>query len=81
MLYDRPFYYAITHIVIGFIAAWYPLVGVIGVAYQLFQLFFNIRTFPFELRYELGNSLQHTSLKLLEMLVGYSVGVVVRRSI
>ncbi len=81
MLYERPFYYAITHILIGFIAVWYPLVGVIGVLYQLFQLTFDIRTFPFELRYEHGNSFQHTGLKLLEMLVGYSVGVVVRRSL
>ncbi len=80
MLYDRPFYYAISHIVIGLIAAWYPLVGVIGVLYQLFQYIFNIRTFPFELRYEHGNSFQHTGLKVLEMIFGYVVGLSIRET-
>lgn len=77
MLYDRPGFYAITHIVIGFIAVWYPIVGILGITYQLMQFFLNIRTFPREFMIKKGNSWQHTSLKLAEMALGYIIGLFV----
>jgi hypothetical protein len=74
MLYERPRFYAISHILIGLIAVWFPIVGGIGVLYQLAQYAFNVRTFPRELRIEKGNSWQHTSLKLFEMAIGFAIG-------
>ena len=76
MLYDRPPFYAISHILIGLIAVWFPFIGIVGILYQLTQYAFNVRTFPRELRIEKGNSWQHTGLKLFEMAVGYSIGLI-----
>jgi hypothetical protein len=74
MLYERPYYYAVSHLLIGFFAAWFPIVGVIGVVYQLGQLLFNVRCFPVELRCEEGNNIYHTGMKVFEMGIGYIVG-------
>ena len=81
MLYERPTFYAITHILIGFIAVWYPIVGILGVGYQLMQYVLNIRTFPREFQIKKGNSWQHTSLKLAEMALGYGLGLLVYKFI
>jgi hypothetical protein len=78
-LYERPRYYAASHLLFGFLAVWYPLVGILAVLYQLGQFAFNVRTFPVEGRIEPGNSLEHTGLKLFEMAVGYLAGVLFRR--
>ena len=74
MLYERPPIYAISHIGIGFIAAWYPIIGVIGIIYQLAQLILNIRFFPLQFSWAKGNNIHHTTVKLLEMLLGYCLG-------
>lgn len=79
MLYPRPGYYMVSHVAIGFIAAWIPIVGILGVLYQLGQYFLNVRTFPFEMKYENGNSIHHTGLKLAEMLIGYILGKAFQR--
>ena len=81
MLYERPFYYAISHILIGFIAVWYPVVGVIGVMYQLAQFILNVRFFPIELTWEKGNNLYHTGLKVLEIGIGYSIGYIIKNGL
>ena len=78
MLYERPPYYAISHILIGFIAVWYPLVGIVGVIYQLIQYIFNIRVFPITMSIKNGNNLGHTSLKLVEIGLGYALGYVIK---
>jgi hypothetical protein len=78
-IYDRPHHYAISHILFGFIAVWFPLVGVLAVAYQLLQFVFNVRTFPVEWRIKKGNSVAHTGLKLIDMVVGYALGSLLRR--
>ena len=77
MLYERPPIYAISHILIGFIAVWFPIIGIIGLIYQLAQYILDIRTFPRELKIEKGNSWQHTSLKLAEMGIGYMIGYII----
>ncbi len=68
----------VVHFLLGFIANWIPIIGIIAVIYQLLQLVFNVRTFPLELKVESGNSLSHTGLKLLEIGLGYSVGFLLR---
>jgi hypothetical protein len=77
-LYERPRYYAMSHLLFGFLAVWFPLVGILAVLYQIGQYMFDVRVFPVERRIEPGNSLQHTGLKLFEMAVGYLAGVLVR---
>jgi hypothetical protein len=78
-LYERPRYYAASHLLFGYLAVWYPLVGILALVYQLGQFAFNVRVFPVEGRIEPGNSLEHTGLKLFEMAVGYLAGTLFRR--
>ncbi len=79
-LYERPPYYAVSHVLLGLVAVWIPLIGILAVAYQLLQLIFNVRTFPVEGRIEKGNSIGHTSLKLVEMGIGYIIGILIQRA-
>jgi hypothetical protein len=69
----------VSHVAIGFIAAWIPMIGLLGLLYQLGQYALDIRTFPFEMTYKEGNSIQHTGLKLTEMLGGYILGKAFQR--
>ena len=78
-LYDRPPHYAMSHILLGFAAVWFPIIGVLAVAYQLLQFVFNIRTFPVEWSIKKGNSVAHTGLKLAEMGLGYAIGSLLQR--
>lgn len=79
MLYERPYYYAISHILIGFIAVWYPIIGVIGVLYQITQWILNVRFFPVKGTWEKGNNLYHTGMKLFEMGIGYGIGHIIQQ--
>jgi hypothetical protein len=79
-LYERPRHYAFSHMVIGFSSAWFPVIGIFTVLYQLGQLLFNVRVFPREGKILPGNSVEHTGLKLAEILLGYSIGRLVRRA-
>lgn len=74
MLYERPYYYMVSHLAIGFVAAWIPLLGILAILYQLYQYAFGIRIFPVEGVIQKGNSISHTSLKLAEIGVGYLGG-------
>jgi hypothetical protein len=78
MIYERPHYYALSHIFFGFIAVWFPWVGILAVTYQVLQLAFNVRVFPVEGRILPGNTWQHTGLKLAEMGLGYGIGRLVK---
>lgn len=78
MWYRHPIY-AFFHVLIGFVASMYPLVGILAVTYQVGQYIFNVRTFPIEMRIEKGNSLPHTQAKLNEMLAGYLLGMIFQR--
>ncbi len=79
MLFDRPFYYALIHIGIGVIAAWFPPLLPLFLIYQLVQLFFNKRFFFFEGEIRDGNSLPHTALKIAEVCLGFLIGNWIRR--
>ena len=59
---------------LGFVAAWIPLVGGLAVAYQLTQYILDIRFFPVELKVAQGNNILHTGVKLGEMVIGYITG-------
>lgn len=78
-LYERPPHYAISHILFGFTAVWFPIIGILAVVYQLAQFAFNVRTFPVEWHIEKGNSVAHTGLKLAEMALGYALGTLLRQ--
>ena len=73
-LYERPRHYAMSHIFFGFIAVFYPIIGILALVYQFGQLYYNVRVFPIESKILPGNSIKHTGLKLFEMAIGYSIG-------
>lgn len=78
-LFERPGYYAVSHVAFGFIGVWYPIVLALAILYQIVQYVFQVRVFPVEGTIRSGNSLAHTGLKLAEMAFGYILGRVVRR--
>jgi len=81
LFYERAPYYMFIHFLFGFIAVWVPSIGVLAVLYQILQFIFNVRTFPLELTIKPGNNITHTGLKLVEMGIGYSVGLLVKKYI
>ena len=80
MIYPKPFHYTLSHVIIGFLAAYYPWVGVIAIVYQLTQLVLNVRFFPAEWVVRQGNSVEHTFMKLSEIGLGYLIGLFLRRA-
>lgn len=78
MLYFKPWYYTLSHLIIGFAAGWYPIIGILALVYQLGQLVLNIRLFPIEGIIKQGNSIEHTLMKLTEIGVGYVIGYLSR---
>jgi hypothetical protein len=74
----KPWYYTVSHTVTGFISAWYPIVGILALVYQLTQLVFNVRFFIIEGKILHGNSVQHTFKKLVEVGLGYCVGYIMK---
>lgn len=80
MIYPKPFHYTLSHVLTGFLAAYYQWVGVIAIVYQLTQLVLNIRFFPAEWVIRQGNSMEHTFMKLSEIGLGYLIGVFLRRA-
>jgi hypothetical protein len=71
MLYDKPFYYVIIHIIIGIISYYNIYYGIVFIIYQLFQLYFQKRFFLFQWKVKEGNSIQHTLIKLGECGIGW----------
>lgn len=78
MIYERPHYYMVSHVLFGFVAVWYPWVGIVAILYQMAQYLLNIRVFPLEGIIRSGNTAHHTALKLAEMGVGYALGYFTR---
>lgn len=79
MLFERHPIYRVSHVLLGFIGVWYPLVAVLAVAYQVIQYVLNVRVFPMEGRIKKGNTVQHTGMKLFEVFVGYTLGIFTKR--
>jgi hypothetical protein len=80
-LYERPHYYMLIHIVTGLLGAWYPIILIIGLMYQFIQYILNLRVFIFDWKVKEGNSLEHTGLKILEIMIGYVAGLIVFRTL
>ena len=78
MLFERPFYYSFFHIAVGFLSAWIPGLLAFVLVYQIVQLLLNKRFFLFEGEIREGNSLEHTLLKIAEVLLGFLLGSLVR---
>lgn len=76
--YYKPWYYGLSHVIIGGIAVWYPIIGILALTYQLGQLFFNVRVFPIERIIKHGNSVEHTLIKIAEMSLGYFIGYMIK---
>jgi len=78
MLFERPFYYSFFHVALGLLSVWIPGLLTFVLLYQLAQLLLNKRFFLFEGQIREGNSLQHTLLKVAEILLGFLLGTLVR---
>ena len=78
MLYYKPAIYTFSHVAIGFVAAWFPVLAGLMIAYQLLQLILDVRFFLFALEIKKGNTWQHTGLKLAEFGAGYGLGLLAR---
>ena len=79
-VYERPHYYAVFHMLFGFSAVWFPIIGVLAILYQVLQFAFNIRFFPLEMVIRKGNSVEHTAVKICEIAFGYIIGKIARLS-
>ena len=66
------------HIGFGFATAWYPLFGWFVFFYHMIQYALNQRWFVFEQRIEEGNTLEHTTFKVTESLIGYLIGMIAK---
>jgi hypothetical protein len=75
MLYEKPRIYILIHFLIGLVAVWAPILGLLALTWQLGQYAANIRIFAIEGKIESGNSAEHTGLKLIELGIGYCIGV------
>lgn len=75
----KPWYYTASHVAIGFIGVWYPIIGILAIVYQVGQLIFNVRIFPVEGTIKPGNSIHHTFIKLSEIAIGYAIGSVIKK--
>ena len=70
MLFERPPIYAASHILSGLIGYWYPAIFVLAILYHFTQYFLNFRLFFFQGSIEMGNSIEHTGLKISEVCLG-----------
>lgn len=77
--FDKPMIYTISHVLLGFIAVWYPLLGLLFIAYQLLQYILNIRFFLFSMEIKKGNSAYHTMKKLGEIAIGCIIGLLIKK--
>ena len=76
-VWPKPFIYTLSHLLIGFAGYFYPILLLVSVVYQFAQLLFGVRFFLFSLKFEKGNSVEHTFLKLGEIFGGYFLAFLV----
>ncbi len=78
-VWEKPAFYTVTHLLLGYIGYFYFYVLAATVAYQLVQLAMNKRFFILEMKLGDGNSVEHTALKLAEVFLGYCAGALTSR--
>ena len=74
-MFKRHPIYFIVHIILGFLGYFYPNLLYSTIGYQILQYLLDIRIFFFEFKIKSGNSLEHTSVKLGEVALGYGVAM------
>jgi hypothetical protein len=70
-MFKRHPVYLITHLILGFVGYFYPMVLYGTIGYQVLQYGMDARFFLFEGAIKSGNTLEHTAMKLGEVGVGY----------
>ena len=74
MIYKFHKLYAITHIITGISAYYFPIIWIIIIIYQLVQLCINKRFFLCNKNcIRKGNNIKHTLYKLSQYLLGYAI--------
>jgi hypothetical protein len=73
-----PTHYVLSHFVTGFIGAYYPIIAILGLLYQLGQYYYGVRVFPLEGKIIKGNSPYITSVKITQLAVGYLIGALLK---
>jgi len=76
-LYAKPKIYILSHLIFGFAAIWYTWIGILALLWQLGQYIADVRIFAVEGKIEKGNSFEHTALKIAEIGLGASIGLLV----
>lgn len=71
LYYEKPIYYTLIHVLIGAIAYYYSIFGIIYIIYQFGQLYYNKRIFLFQWKIENGNTIVHTLIKMGEFMIGW----------
>ena len=74
--------YILNHILIGFFVGItkYKYILIISIIiYQFIQFIFNVRFFIYYLKIKKGNSLKHTLNKLLQYIIGFIIGLIVKK--
>jgi hypothetical protein len=73
LYYEKPFYYAMIHVLLGALSYYYSTLGIAYFIYQFGQLYFNKRVFLFQWKIENGNTFVHTLIKLGEFMMGWII--------
>jgi len=71
MIWPRHPIYMISHVLIGIIGYFFPVLLIAFLAYQFLQYIFGFRFFLFDMAIKSHNSLEHTSYKIIEAFIGY----------
>ena len=74
-MFSRHPIYLVSHVILGFIGYFYPLVLYATLGYQFVQYILDIRFFLFESAIKSGNSMEHTAIKLGEVGAGYVIAL------
>jgi len=69
--------YVLIHVLSGIVCYFLPAIIPVVVGYHVLQYLLDIRFFGLEGKIRRGNSLEHTAVKLLEVLAGYLLAKVV----
>jgi hypothetical protein len=77
-VWHKPMVYVTIHILTGSIAYYYPTFLFFILAYHLLQYGLNVRFFIFQWKLGKGNSIEHTVVKLLEVLLGYLLASIIQ---
>jgi len=74
-IWDKPPIYTLIHVLTGVVGYFFPWILVTSVLYHFLQYMMDVRFFAFAGTYEDGNSLEHTGVKLAEVMSGYGLMV------